>query len=158
MRSLSTSNLIVKRLLDDWKLLLSIFVGIIIASSLVAGAPVYFRSLQRLGINTAIDRSSIYFLNLFTFAPHVPLDREGIEGSGRLFQDSIEKYISEIYRGHERYARSPTYIMGKSNAPLPSNSAEERVSRGYLQFLSNMERHVDFESGTMGHGHHLEGL
>ena len=147
MRSLSTSNLIVKRLLDDWKLLLSIFVGIVIASSLVAGAPVYFKSLQRLGINTAIDRSSVYFLNLFTFAPHVPLDREGIEGSERLFQESIEQYINEIYRGHERYVRSPTYIIGKPNAPLPEDSAEERVSRGYLQFLSNIERHVDFMSG-----------
>ena len=80
---MSTYKLVVRRLSDDWKLLLSIFVGITVAAALVAGAPVYLRTLERQGINTAIDRASQIFLNLFVFAPYVPLDRAGIEHNRR---------------------------------------------------------------------------
>ncbi len=149
MHSLSTPKLIIKRLLDDWKLLLSILIGIGIASSLVAGAPVYFTSLQKLGVNTAIDRSPIFLLNFFVFAPNIPLTREGIDGSEQTFLDAIQRHTSEIYRGHERYIKSPNYIVGTPRYPLPETIARDRVSRGYMQNLSNMEQYVAFSEGRM---------
>ena len=84
MHELSTPRLIARRLSNGWKLLLSIFLGILVATSLVAGAPVYLRALERLGVDTAIERSSASFLNLHIFAPLVPLSPDGlreIEGS-----------------------------------------------------------------------------
>ncbi|MCH7745000.1 MAG: FtsX-like permease family protein [Chloroflexi bacterium] len=149
MHSLSIPKLIIKRLLDDWKLLLSIFIGIAIASTLVAGAPVYFTSLQKLGINTAIDRTSGFSLNFFTFAPNIPLTRNGIEGSEQTFLDALQEHTSELYRGHERYIKSPNYIIGIPQNPLPRANTRGRVSRGYLQNLSNMEQHITFSEGRM---------
>ena len=150
MGPLTTRRLIVKRLLDDWKLLISIFLGFVVTTTLVAGAPIYFRSLQRVGVNAAIDRSSVFFLNFFAYAPHVQFDRENVHKSEAYLVDAVDRYISEIYRGHERYIQSPTFLVGKPSSPLPTEpSAADQVSRGYVQYLSNMGEHVDVISGRL---------
>ena len=115
----------------------------------MAGAPVYFRSLQRLSVNTAIERSSVFFLNFFAYAPHVQFDREHVMGSEAYLQEAVNRYVADIYRGHERYIQSPTYIVGKPTSPLPTRPDEDQVSLGYLQYLSNMGDHVDVLAGRL---------
>ena len=146
MRSFSTFGFILKRLNSDWKLLLSIFAGIIIASTLVAGAPVYLNSLARLTLNTSIDRSSILFLNIFAFAPNVPLNEESLNATDSEINRLIEDNISDFYVSRERFLKGTTLLIGTPRRPL-ANADVDLVSRGYLQYLSNVEHHVEFTSG-----------
>lgn len=146
MRSFSTFGFIIKRLSSDWKLLLSIFAGIIIASTLVAGAPVYLNSLARLTLNTSIDRSSILFLNIFAFAPNVPLNEESLNVTDGEIDGLIEENISDFYVSRERFLKGTTLLVGTPWRPL-ANADVDLVSRGYLQYLSNVEKHVEFTSG-----------
>ncbi len=146
MRSFSTFGFIIKRLSSDWKLLLSIFAGIIIASTLVAGAPVYLNSLARLTLNTSIDRSSILFLNIFAFAPNVPLNEESLNVTDSEIDGLIEENISDFYVSRERFLKGTTLLVGTPRRPL-DNADVDLVSRGYLQYLSNVEKHVEFTSG-----------
>ncbi len=146
MRSFSTFGFIIKRLNSDWKLLLSIFAGIIIASTLVAGAPVYLNSLARLTLNTSIDRSSNLFLNIFAFAPNVPLNEESLIVTDRDIDHLIETNIVDFYVSRERYLKGSTLLVGTPWRPL-ANADIDLVSRGYLQYLSNVEHHVEFTSG-----------
>ena len=146
MRSFSTFGFIIKRLSSDWKLLLSIFAGIIIASTLVAGAPVYLNSLARLTLNTSIDRSSILFLNIFAFAPNVPLNEESLNVTDSEIDGLIEENISDFYVNRERFLKGTTLLVGTPRRPL-ANADVDLVSRGYLQYLSNVEKHVEFTSG-----------
>lgn len=165
MRSFSTFGFIIKRLSSDWKLLLSIFAGIIIASTLVAGAPVYLNSLARLTLNTSIDRSSILFLNIFAFAPNVPLSEESLNVTDSEIDGLIDKNISDFYVSRERFLRGTTLLVGTPWRPL-ANADVDLVSRGYLQYLSNVEKHVEFTSGRAytdtvtptGDGLHVEVL
>ena len=146
MRSFSTFGFIFKRLSSDWKLLLSIFAGIIIASTLVAGAPVYLNSLARLTLNTSIDRSSILFLNIFAYAPNVPLNEESLNVTDGEIDGLIEANISDFYVSRERFLKGTTLLVGTPWRPL-ANADVDLVSRGYLQYLSNVEKHVEFTSG-----------
>ena len=146
MRSFSTFGFIFKRLSSDWKLLLSIFAGIIIASTLVAGAPVYLNSLARLTLNTSIDRSSILFLNIFAYAPNVPLNEESLNVTDGEIDGLIETNISDFYVSRERFLKGTTLLVGTPWRPL-ANADVDLVSRGYLQYLSNVEKHVEFTSG-----------
>ena len=148
MRSFSTFGFIIKRLGSDWKLLLSIFAGIIIASTLVAGAPVYLNSLARLTLNTSIDRASILFLNIFAFAPNVPLNEERLNVTDSEIDSLIERNISDFYVSRERFLKGTTLLVGTPWRPL-ANADVDLVSRGYLQYLSNVEKHVDFTSGRV---------
>ena len=63
---MTTTSFVLKRLADDWKLLVAIFTGITVAATLLSGAPIYISTLERQGINTAIDRADQYFLNIYT--------------------------------------------------------------------------------------------
>ena len=165
MRSFSTFGFIFKRLSSDWKLLLSIFAGIVIASTLVAGAPVYLNSLGRLTLNTAIDRSSILFLNIFAYAPNIPLNEERLNATDGEIDALIEANISDFYVSRERFLKGTTLLVGTPWRPL-ANADVDLVSRGYLQYLSNVEQHVNFTSGraytdtvtVTGDDYHVEAL
>jgi hypothetical protein len=91
MRPLTSTGYIFKRLADDWKLLLSAFVGILVASSLVAGAPVYLQALDRQSINTDIDRASDVFLNVFVVGPYLPLARTTLTRAETVVNESIHR-------------------------------------------------------------------
>ena len=146
MQPLSTRRYVIRRLIDDWKLLLSIFLGITIATTLITGAPVYIQALERQGINTAIDRAPGSLLDIFIFARNVPLDADSLEGADRLIDEGVERHLSEVVRGRERYLRGPTYLVGLPRQPIVDG---RRVSRGYFQSLSNLEHHVTFVQGRM---------
>jgi hypothetical protein len=147
MQPLSSPKFITKRLASDWKLLLSIFSGILIASTLVAGAPVYLNSLERLALDTAIDRASPVFLDILAYVPNIPLDGENLERTDQEVETAIERNIPEFYVTRERYLKGPTLLVGTPRQPL--SNASDRVSRGYFQYMSNVEKHVVFNEGRM---------
>lgn len=150
MQPLPTYKFVLKRIVDDWKLLLSIFSGVLIASALVAGAPIYLNSLKRLAVNTAIDRSSSVFLDLLAFAPNIPLLDDRVERSDLDIDEVIESHLSKFFVGKERYLKGPVFLVGTPSQPLPTGrGGNELASRGYFQHLSNVEQHVTFIDGAM---------
>jgi ABC-type lipoprotein release transport system permease subunit len=151
MRSFSIFKFVLRRLADDWKLLLCIFSGIFIASTLVAGAPAYLNSLGRLTLNIAIDRSPQSFVNMMAIAPNVPLIDTNLHAADAFLDRAIADHISDFYTDRERYIKSSVLLMGTPRNPL-SRGASEQVTRGYLQYLSNVEHHVMFEEGRMSTG------
>lgn len=148
MTSFSTFGFIIRRLASDWKLLACIFAGAVVASTLVAGAPVYLTSLSRLTLNTSIDRSSILFLNIFAFAPNVPLTEQSLVATDGEIDQLIDDNISDFFISRERFLKGTTLLVGTDARPL-ANAGEDLVSRGYFQYLSNVEKHVDFIGGRM---------
>ncbi len=147
MHTLSTWTFIVRRLVDDWKLLLSIFVGIVVATCLVAGAPVYLQALERQSLNTAIDRASDQFIDIFTFAPYIPLSDGGLDGADSALEQAVNRHVADIYEGQERYVRTTAYLVELPRRPLLD--AGQRVSRGYFQLLASLEDHVTLREGRM---------
>ncbi|MCH8062676.1 MAG: hypothetical protein IH861_09245 [Chloroflexi bacterium] len=158
MQPLPTYKFILKRIADDWKLLLSIFSGVLIASALVSGAPIYLNSLKRLAVNTAIDRSSSTFLDLLAIAPNIPLRDDSIDRSGLEVDEAINNHLSEFFLSRERFLKGPIFLVGTPRQPLPTAlDADERASRGYFQHLSNVEQHVTFIDGAMASDQVIEG-
>ena len=149
---MTTSSFVLKRLKDDWKLLLAVFAGVAIAATLLAGAPIYVATLERQGINTAIDRADQTFLNIFTAASHITLSRAELDRTEQGLGDAIADNIQTIYRGRERYLKTATFLVGSQNNPFPERMGpgdEALVSRGYFQYMSNLEEHVTFTQGRM---------
>ncbi len=154
---MTTYSFIAKRLADDWKLLAAIFAGIVVAATLIAGAPVYLNTLERQSIDTAIDRADQTFLNIYAIAPYIALNGGMLDTADSVFAAAVSDNIDTAYRGHARYLRSPTYLVGTPHAPLPTAAqagGEEsgRVSRGYFQHIADLESHVDFLQGRMASG------
>ena len=145
---LTTPRLILRRLQENWRLMASIFAGVIVATSLVAGAPIYLNSLEKLGVDTEIERTSNLILNVHVFSPNVSLSDAGLRESQRVIDDAVDRRLSEAYEGERRFIRSATYLAGLPYRPLGEIAAGQ-VSRGYIQHMTNIDDHIVFLDGRM---------
>ena len=156
MAPLTTTSFVLRRLADDWKLLAAIFAGVTIAATLLAGAPIYIATLERQSVHTAIDRADQSFLNIYGVAPYVTLSRDSLDSTERVFRQAIADNVQGIYRGHERFLKTATFLVGTERNPLtrPDQDPDEagRVSRGYFQRITNLEKHVTFTEGRAASG------
>ena len=151
---MTTTSFVLKRLADDWKLLAAILAGITVAATLLASAPIYISTLERQGIDTAIDRANQSFLNIYGAAPHIVLSRDSLDATDQAFQNAIDDNVLNIYRGRERFLKSPTFLVGTNRNPLLVRASVNpdqmpRVSRGYFQYVTNLADHVTFIEGRM---------
>ena len=151
---MTAASFVLKRLGDDWKPLAAIFAGMVVAAALLAGAPVYLATLERQGINTAIDRATQSSLDIYAIAPYIALSRRSLDDTERAFESaSQDGGLSDVYGGRERYLKSPTFLVGTERAPLPppglSGAGTFLASRGYFQNMTNLENRVVFLDGRM---------
>ena len=145
MNSLNIINLIRYRFTNEWKLMLSIFLGVLIATTLISGAPIYLDSLERISVDTAFDRTSDVTLNALIYTPNIVLTRESLEDSQQSVSTAVKEHIDEVYVSERRLIRSQNYLAGLPYRPLESRM----VSRGYLQYMENIEQNIVFTEGRM---------
>ena len=143
--SLSILNLIRNRLRNEWKLMLSIFSGILIATTLISGAPIYLDSLERISVNTAFDRTSGSTLNALIYTPNIVLSRDSLLETQQKVDLAVNEQISEVYVSERRLIRSQNYLAGLPYRPLET----KMESRGYLQYMEDIEQNVAFIDGRM---------
>ena len=150
---MSAASFVLKRLGDDWRLLAAIFAGMAVAAALLAGAPVYLATLERQGINTAIDRASQASLDAHVIAPYVALSRQSLDDAESVFESASQSGLADVYAGRERRLKTPTFLVGTESAPMPapgaSGSRTFAASRGFFQHMTNLTDHVDFVEGRM---------
>ena len=145
---LSIPRVIIKRLADDWKLLLAVFIGIMIATTLAAGTPVYLGSLEELAFRSSLDRLSAADIEMT--GADVVLSEKAIQEAEQSVTDAIDRHISPIYLERERYLKGGVSLIGLPTDPLPEGGGTGViVSRGYLQYLSNLQNHSRFIEGRM---------
>lgn len=150
MQQLSIPKLAIKRLIEDRALLLSVFIGMIVAATLAAGATVYPRSLEQLAFNASIDRLASRFLSVDVFSSNIALTESSIEDAEGLIADAVERHIAPIYLGQEKYIKADTGLVGLPDRPVPDRwETGQLVSRGYLNHLSNLGAHSRFLQGRM---------
>ncbi len=148
MNRLSLTFVIIRRVADDWKLLLTVFIGIVIATTVGAGAPIYLESLDQLSFNAALDR--IDEPKIDVFGAEIVATKQSLERAERVVAEAIDEHIADVYDGRERFMKSRVAIIGTPNIPLLEASGEGvYVSRGYLQHLSNLPDYVTFTKGRM---------
>ena len=150
MEPLSIPRLLQRRLLNDWKLLLSVFLGITIATTLVAGTPVYLSALEQQGFNTSLDEISAPVLTIDVSIPNVLVTTKALERADRVIEDAIGRHLSGIYQGRESYLKGSTSLLGFPHWPLSKGGGRGVLaSRGYLQSLTNLESRSRFIEGRM---------
>ena len=146
-------GLITRRLASDWKLMASIFLGIVASTALIAGAPVYIRALDRQGADTAIDNAQSSFLNMFVYGPNITLDDVGLSRADDSVRGALDQYMTVASRGDTRMVKSPTYLVGLPTEPLPERSREDRtaiVSQGYIYNIKDLYDHVELVGSSPG--------
>ena len=150
MHNLTNSRLVSRRLLDEWKLLSSVFIGILIAVTISVGSTVYLTALEQLAFRVSLNQISAPLLNLTVFAKRIPLTTEAVEELRELVTSIATEHIEDLYAGHEMYLRGTSSIVGTDEFPLPAIGDQESMPTvwdGFFHTLTNIEHHSVFLEG-----------
>lgn len=150
MPKLTNLRLVSRRLWDEWKLLSSVFIGILIAVTISVGATVYLTALEQLAFRVSLNQISTPLLNLTVFAKRIPLTPDAVERLDDIITSISTEHLEELYVGHETYLKGASSIVGTEAMPLPPVGDYESVPtvlNGFFHALSNIDRHSVFLDG-----------
>ncbi len=143
------ARLIFKRLVDDRSLLLGVFAGVVLTTTIAAAGPAYLNSLEQLSFRTSVGNVGGQFLGLDVFATNVALTQQTILAAEEAVAAGAERHLSPAYAGHTTYVRSSPYLVGIPGQELPDERTREILLRGYLQSLSGLEEHAALTEGRL---------
>ena len=150
MLKLTNARLVSRRLLDEWKLLSSVFIGILVAVTISVGSTVYLTALEQLAFRVSLKEIQAPLLNLTVFAKRIPLTSESVNGLDELVTSIATEHVEDLYAGHEMYLRGTFSIVGTDEMPLPAIGDQESMPTvwdGFFHTLTNMEHHAVFLEG-----------
>ena len=117
MGRLTFTRVILKRIIADWKLLLTVFAGVVLSTTIGAGSPIYLDSLEQLAFNASIDRLDAPSINITNV--EILATSKSISEAEDAVNDAIEANIALVYGGHERFLRTSSGILGTDTLPIP---------------------------------------
>ncbi len=129
----------------NWRLLAVLGIGMLMASALLAAAPVYARTMSDLGLTfTVRDQLNESPGNRVEF-PAVPLRTPGGQDLRQSVETRIDERIGWFAASEARYFRTGRFFLGPDGAdPAPTGA-----SLGQLQSLTGYEDHVRVVAGTL---------
>ena len=143
------ARLILKRLVDDRSLLLGVFAGVVLTTTIAAAGPAYLNSLEQLSFRTSVGNVGGQYLGLDVFATNVALTQQTILAAEEAVAAGAQRHLSPAYAGHTTYVRSSPYLVGIPGQELPDERTREILLRGYLQSLSGLEEHAALTEGRL---------
>ena len=139
MGSINTISLVMRRLKDDWQLMVSIFLGILVATTLMSGAPVYLDALERQSIvgsvDSAVARFSDTYLTIITETDFVPVEVQAIQDTNDVYLEAIERNVAPIHVGTKRHIRMSFHTVSLPSESTPGAPAG-RIAEGITSLSS----------------------
>jgi hypothetical protein len=150
----STFSLVLRRLRNDWRLMLSVFLGILVATTLISGAPVYLSALERqsiiVSIDSAVNRSSEAYLSIITEARFVPAEEEALQANDEIHAEAMARNVAEVHVGTQRHVKTAAQLAALPAKPVTDRpETAVRVVEGFFQSYSDIARHIVFFEGRM---------
>ena len=145
--------------------MLSVFLGILVATLLMSAAPVYLDALERQSIKGAIgqevSRWGGSFFDITVESRFVPLDGDDFERSDLAHGAALEENATPIIAGTHRFVRTLSYSVLVMRQPSESGEKSEalttRVEVGLFQHLEGLEDRGAFVEGRAPEGIVLNG-
>ena len=127
--SITTAKLVLRRLITDWRLISSIFLGIFVATFLMSAAPAYLDALERQSIHGAVDssvaRRGEVFFSVEVASNFVPLEPREIESTDAAHAAAITSHLGPVEAGTQRHLHTPYYQMVLPYEPPPESGTAQ---------------------------------
>ena len=158
-QDINVIRLAARRLRSEWRLMSSIFTGIMIATLLMAAAPVYLDALERQSIQNAVDisvdREGDTFFDVTVYSDFIPLEAEEIAAASDAQTRAVTDNIGPIYTGTDLHLRTSYYsVTVPPRAALARAEAEDDpdvefmpFAQGFAQHFTGLESNVAFVGG-----------
>ena len=139
IRILSAWPMVARRSLANWKLLSSVVVGVVLASTIMAGTVIYFDSLRNLALEAELERRDPLDLDILTKTTKGPTTPQEYTAVRELLEGEYDRRIGWLFDHVDRGGKSATFFLTE---PGNERAAGEDNARGFFWFLDGIESHV----------------
>ena len=136
--------MVARRSLANWRLLSSVVIGVVLASTIMAGTVIYFDSLRDLALESALsgyDPVDLDIIAKTTKGPTGPRESEAVRS---FMENEYNVRLGWLLDGDVRGARTATFFM---TPPGEEEFAGDDNARSYFHFLDDVEDHVELLPG-----------
>ncbi|MCY4529208.1 MAG: ABC transporter permease [Chloroflexi bacterium] len=143
----SAWQLVVKRSLAQWRLLSSVFAGVLLATAMMAATAVYFDALRSLALKVDLRGLSPTESNVALSAVRGPTNYQEYGDLARAVNEETNTYTAWFLRSRERAARSAVFLSAKPGTNLDVPTLERGRDRSYFAFYAGIEGHITILPG-----------
>ncbi|MCZ6505189.1 MAG: FtsX-like permease family protein, partial [Actinobacteria bacterium] len=127
--------MVVKRGLAHWRLLSAVIVGVLLASTVMAGTIIYFDSLRELALDNTLDKLSTTEKDIILEADRGPTTFEEFAKVERAVLRQLNSRVDWMLRDYMRAGRSATFFLTQ---PGDEASAGVDDDRAYFAFMPRL--------------------
>ena len=125
-------------------MLVGAFIGALITATVVAGAPVYLRTLEHAGVRDALHSVGGTYRNIQVSSSWVPLDRRSANSARDMVRNAEELHISGASVGNAEMIRSRPAFWGRPGQFIRRDAL---ASRAFYVSASDVNDHVVYVDG-----------
>ncbi len=141
---MSFIDFISRRSRGDARLLAGSFVAVLIATTVVAGGPIYLRALEKIGVVDVVTNIGPYNKNVTVGSNWVPLETLEANRATEAVQEIADRHIEPFYDSASFRIKSRSHFWNvNGKAPLTGSFA----SRAYFQALTGLRSEVIYLEG-----------
>ena len=135
---------VLRRARTDRRLLAGATVATVIAAVVIAAAPVYLRSLEKVGVQHRLAVLGQSRTALHVNTSWLPLERAAYEESDALIDAARDNHAAQIVTGKTRFVKSRSYLWNYDGRPVRAGAQD---SRSHFHLISGLERRVTYVEG-----------
>ena len=139
LRILSAWPMVARRSLANWKLLSSVVVGVVLASTIMAGTVIYFDSLRNLALEAELERRDPLDLDILMKTTKGPTTPQEYAAVRDVIEGEYGRRLGWLFDHVDRGGKSATFFLTE---PGNEQAAGEDNARGFFWFLDGIESHV----------------
>ena len=148
-------QLVIRRSLSNWRLLSSVVIGVLLASSLMAGTVIYFDALRETALKNTLAQASPTDLDIVLQSRRGPTTQDEYLRLNYAAVGEINDRVAWMLKGSVRAGRSPTMFLAQ---PGMEEEAGSDNARTYFVFIDGLDESVEVaEWGRMPTGNALHG-
>ena len=136
--------LVAKRSIAHWRLLLSVIIGVFLASTIMAGTVVYFDALREFALKTSLGRLTDAQADLLVRAERGPTSSVEYAKVFRPMTQQIDSRVEWLLKGRERGGKSATFFLTATGS---EETAGDDNSRAYFAFLDGLPERITLLPG-----------
>jgi len=147
---LNFSRFVQRRARGDRFLALGVLVAVFLAATVMAGGPIYLRSLEKVGMADVVKTIGKYNKNVGAFTSWIPLEASEIENADSIVDSAVNDDLQQLITFGSTRIKTRAHFWGKEDDD-PETETEitrgELASRGYFHQLEGMTNAVTYVEG-----------
>lgn len=144
------SRFVQRRARGDRFLALGVLIAVFLAATVMAGGPIYLRSLERIGMAEMVGNLGIHNKNITVISDWIPLDAKGISDADTAVESAINADLAPlITHGSTRVKTRPHFWVKDDGDPETKSVVVrgELTSRLYFHELEGLFPAINYVEG-----------